>query len=366
MTTIRNDVTVTKLNSTTQTNNTNEVSTNAKNVFPTTTGSTDTTTNFKNKALKAHELDYSDFPKANRGDAAQFAERSLNEVKDLARTFNADFPDAQYQINYSDFPRPEQFPKKNYGGKEEAYGAWKNAVTEWVEDCKQDMNTLRNTNLAELGATLDMYMDEVNKKLDQGFFNMYLQEGVTRDFIIQTYQDLKGDINAVNIALNKKAAEIRAQIVKTGQEIIANDNNNTAGIHNHIRIDGQITRGALEAVGELIREDVRAEGNATRHTVRSESSYTRHTVRAEADKTQEINALSDAISSAINNTDDTRAESTVKSVEQLKSRIVSSQRITHDEKLKLLTKLRNLVIEDDWITSKDLGNILIEARRIAL
>ena len=372
MTTIKSEAIVVPKNQV-PVNSTNNVPTGGKNVFPENVGNSEPTTNFQNKKLKAQELNYSEFPKANRADASQFAERSLNEVKDLARTFNADYPDEPYIVDYNEFPRPEIFQKNNYGGKDKAYTAWKNAVIEWVEDCKQDMDTKRNANMVDLGMTLDMYMSEINEKLDEGFYDMYLEEGLTREFIAETYKQLKGDINAVNVALNKEASRIRAQVKASEGNIIANDNGNTASVHAHIA-------GATDGINNHIEEDgvktrnlVYDETQEIKGEVRKEGQQTRQTVTKTARETQEINDLSNAISNAINNIDrdalglnSPHSEREIQQVEDLKNRIINSTRINHETKVELLEELKEIAIKDDFITPPDLSKVLNKMVTITL
>lgn len=294
------------------------------------------------KKLKANDLDFTGFPKANRQDAALIAERSLNEVRDMARVYNANYPNKPYIANENDFPRPEEFSQKNYGGKDGAYNAWKVAVTEWVEDAKQDMNAKSSANIADLGATLDMYTEEINSKLDRNYFANEIAEGVTRDFIVETYIELKGNLNAVETAVRKEAARIRAEVQDT------EDN-----IKREIESDGDLTRGKIDSTQEELT----------------------NTIKKEAKTSQQISSLSDAISNAINGVKSksfvnpsirVHTERTVQKVEKLKQQIIGSSRINENEKIRLLTKLRDLVIRDNWITTQDLDKISEEVSRIRL
>ena len=96
-------------------------------------------TNVNPTELKAQDLNYESFKKSERSAAFDIANRSLNEVKDKVREFNKDFPLQAFFPPYATFPKPEGFNPKNFGGKDEAFNAWKMAVVEWVEDVKQDI-----------------------------------------------------------------------------------------------------------------------------------------------------------------------------------------------------------------------------------
>lgn len=207
------------------------------------------------KPLKAHDLNYENFPKKNRLDASDYATRSLNEVKDRAREHNNDFPDNAYVVDYSTFPNPEDFEKKQYGGTDKAYSAWKTAVSEWVEDCKQDMVAAKNTNLTSM-------TEKFEKTLQSGFFNLYIQMGITQEEIQTVYEKLNGNINKVKAELDKKAEEIKsnsravgrqvtrnvnATTVAVGQKVIQNSNENTFGLHEHLDYN---TEGVNRHIGD--------------------------------------------------------------------------------------------------------------------
>lgn len=317
---------------------------------------------YNSKKLKASDLNFTSFPKSNRADAAQFAERSLNEVRDKARDFNADYPDKPYFINEKDFPRPEDFPKKNYGGKDMAYNAWKNAVVEWVEDAKQDMDTIKSTNIADLGATIDMYADEINKKLDRNLFANEMQEGVTRQFIIDTYIALKGNMDAVEAAVHKEAARIRAEVQDVGNGLSMQIDDQSRYLHEHIDDSERNIKNAVMDAKIEVADVVTAESEKTNKNI----DEVNQNIDKKSKETQEINALSDAISNAINGVKtksslnpnlSIHTERTIQKVENLKQEIVSSVNVTHQTKVELLTELKDLVIRDNWITSADLDQI---------
>lgn len=334
------------------------------------------------KALKPQDLNFEGFPKSNRLDASEFAGRSLNEVKDAAREFNADFPESPYVVDYSNFPKPEEFSKKNYGGKEEAYSAWKNAVIEWVEDCKQDMVARKSNHIGSM-------TQKFERAMSNGFFNIYLQMGMTRDFIQATYEALQGDITKVKEQLDKKAEEIKHHTSAVGRQVTdkVNDNTNTeiGSVHNHIyQASTDLHNHIYEASNKIvdnnnrnadeIKEAVKEEGMSTRGAIAKEGEK----IREMGQKTREIGALSDAISSALHgNTtgiDVTsctglgirggHTEETCVRAENLKNEIITSTKIDDNKKIELLTKLRDLVTTDDWVTKGNLESIVTEATRI--
>ena len=205
------------------------------NVVPMTSGAETPENTQVKKALKAGDLDYSKFPRANRLDASEFAERSLNEVKDLAREFNKDFPQNPYITDFDSFPRPESYTSKQYGGKDRAYVAWKSAVKEWVEDCKQDMDAGKDVGMQDLASRFE-------QTVQKGFFNLYIQNGMTQQEIFDVYQALEGDINKVKQELDsriKKDGAYTRQVVKDAVAdqanwVVGEVRRESNGIHQHI------------------------------------------------------------------------------------------------------------------------------------
>lgn len=231
-----------------------------------------------------NQLDYSNFPKKNRLDAYDFATRSFNEIKDAAREFNADYPQQPYMPNYSNFPEPKNFTKQVYGGNREAYTAWKSAVKEWVEDCKQDMVTAKSNHIGSMENRLEGMMSS-------GFFQVYMQLGITREEIQQAFEDTKGDINQLKEQLDKRANELRRNI-QAGVASINRNTNQAVGaaidrinantdyraneIHQHIgstedaihdHIEG--SQLLLNEVNRQIQEEIHADGKKTRDQVKA-------------------------------------------------------------------------------------------------
>lgn len=214
------------------------------------------------KPLKAEDLDYSKFPKKNRLDASDFATRSLNEVKDKVREFNSDFPEQPYFPDYSSFPNPESFDKKKYGGSDNAYRAWKNAVTEWVEDCKQDMSAAKSANINSLTRSFE-------RTLNQGFFNLYLQAGITRAEIQEVYEKLNGNMNDVKKALDEKANEIMKNDNRNAAKINGKMDDEATKLHKHLDYNTYDLGCCIRNEGRNTRETVREEGIETRQEIQN-------------------------------------------------------------------------------------------------
>lgn len=179
------------------------------------------------KPLNARNIDYTAFYSDEMKSAKKIAERSLNEVNDLARSFNADFPAKPYSPNYEDFPKPAEFEQFK---KKDRLGLWEDSVTEWVEDCKQDMETQKSNNLANLANLFAA-------KIDRNFIVSCSQFGITQQIMYDMFEQVQGDMQkfnegirrAVNAA-NNAAYACAVQGEKTREELYFA----TGGIHAHI------------------------------------------------------------------------------------------------------------------------------------
>lgn len=221
---------------------------------------------------KAPALNFEGFQKKERAAANELATRSLNEVKDLTRDFNHDFPATAYSPDYTSFPKPDDFSAKNFGGKEKAFVAWKDAVKEWVEDCKQDIQTLKATGIEDL-----------KRQINENFIRSWEIQGLTRDVIMQTLQKVDYDIQAASRELKhtvqneaaKIKSTVRSESARTREtvreeagyihqhigdaeaalhdhienakdDIKSNDNGNTLFVANKIQVDGDKTRTQID------------------------------------------------------------------------------------------------------------------------
>ena len=311
------------------------------------------------KPLKSQDLNYENFPKNSRKDASDYAGRSLNEVKDAARDFNADFPEKPYVVDYDGFPRPEHFHKKNYGGDKQAYEAWKDAVTEWVEDCKQDMATRKSNNLDSLTKNFE-------RAMNNGFFNIYLQMGITRDFIQATYEALDGNMNQIKEKLDKKAQEIMQNSRRVGEQVTSDVEDavydSSDGIHHHI---DDAKKDTISEITDVIDYKNKQQTEELQKTIAAEHRDTRNSIKTAKEETQEINALSTAISAALHDWQDIlRTDDILNKIEAYKLEIIQSTKVDHAKKLELLDKLLNLINTDGFIRDSELEEIVTETRRI--
>ena len=159
------------------------------------------------KPLEAYQIDYSAFAKKERADAKEFAEEKLADLRKVVNQFNLDFPKRQYVIDYSSFPKPENFTQYK---KNEAFDAWKDSVKKWVSARQDEVAGQRSYNL-----------QHVSINIAAGFGALGAQLGFSTEFIAAKLEELGGDVNKLNNCLKK-----------TQQAIIANDNRNAKEIMN--------------------------------------------------------------------------------------------------------------------------------------
>lgn len=224
------------------------------------------------KRFDPNELNYEGFKKKDRAAAFDLATRSLNEVKDLARGYNNDFPSYPYYPKYNEFPNPGDFNAKNLGGKDEAYHAWKAAVVEWVEDAKQDIETKKSKGVENL-------FHGLQKQVYEGFIQVYTMQGLEIAQINAVWNELKGDAKAIKARLDKAVKEINGNTTRVvreeGNVTRYQEALNSADIHHHI--DHSMEANANEH--EYTRKVVEKESRATRKTVVDENVETRSEVR---------------------------------------------------------------------------------------
>lgn len=161
---------------------------------------------------KMPELDYTSFPKKLRAYANDIATRSMNEVKDLVRDFNKNYPATTYNPPYEEFPKPESYSAKNLGGKEAAFNAWKDAVKEWVEDCKQDLQSLKDTG-----------MQDIQKQMQENFITSWTLQGLALETIMEVLErhnnDTKAALQELKNLVQKEGAKTRKTVEKERNHI---------------------------------------------------------------------------------------------------------------------------------------------------
>lgn len=243
---------------------------------------------------KAPALNFEGFQKKERAAANELATRSLNEVKDLTRDFNHDFPATAYSPDYTSFPKPDDFSAKNFGGKEKAFVAWKDAVKEWVEDCKQDIQTLKATGIEDL-----------KRQINENFIRSWEIQGLTRDVIMQTLQKVDYDIQAASRELKhtvqNEAAKIKSTVRSESARTRETVREEAGYIHQHIG-DAEA---ALHDHVENAKEDIKLNDNINTHFVVDEIQVDGDKTRTQIDmnkqEEKEKNELKEKINLALRN-----------------------------------------------------------------
>lgn len=309
------------------------------------------------KPLTANDLDYSNFKKRDRASAAEKARGALDRVKDGVRRFNAE-GNGYYNLDLTTFPRPEKYTKDRYGGKDEALSAWKDDVDEWVGDQEEAMLLLKSNNIGNLA---QQFINAINT----GFFNIYLQMGITRDEIQQVYNELNGNISAIKVELDRKASQIMNHSSSEAQALHQHLDDVDGRLYGDILDAQDVIVGALKDEGESTRGAVNTVGQTISSAITTDGDLTRSAVSKAAQESQEIESLSTAISAALHDSQDVeRWDETLNEVEALKTRIISSNKINHAKKMELLNKLLNLINTDACITDGDLEAIHTETKDI--
>ena len=232
------------------------------------------------------KLDYTSFPKKFRAFANELATRSQNEVKDLARDFNKNYPATPYIVNfvnYSDFPKPEDFSAKNLGGKEAAYYAWSSAVKEWVENCKQDMQSMKDTGIKEL-----------SNQISKGFIQSWINQGIAMGVILDTLEKHDNDMKAAT-------EELKSIVQKEHAKTRGTVKSEATKTRKNIEDNADYLNFRLKSEGEYAREVVRSEGEQTRDEVEAQAVKTRQNIEENKQEEAKKNELREKINLALRN-----------------------------------------------------------------
>jgi len=271
----------------------------------------------------------------------ELAKETLEDAKRMVLLHKTSNESSNFELDFATFPKPENY---NDIKKAEIIENFEKDLARWLNN-----ETLRiASDVATQKGSVVEALEKINETIDQQALNLYLRMGYTEAFIYHCFQMAKGDLNQLARIIKQEAAKTRATVEQNTDEVIE-----------VVKQEGGSTRQFVEEDNVKTRRLVQENkiNTSINHAV------TRGTVNQRAKETQEINALSSAISAAINNTDDSRAETTVQKVEVLKQSIINNSKLSHSEKIDKLENLRQLVINNDYITQAHLNKIAGEDSR---
>lgn len=180
----------------------------------------DNTALTSNQTFTPDKLSYKTFGKNNSVEASTFARDNVDKVVDAVRTFNNDFPNVNYEINYENFPNPEDYKDHK---KEDAFNQWKDAVIKWNENCIQDLNEKRiayDNNLAE----------KFKASVTKNTISLYEQFNITERDLFAAYIEVGGDRQLFNNKINEMFLEARNKATDTPSDTQEPQNNNPSDI----------------------------------------------------------------------------------------------------------------------------------------
>ncbi len=212
------------------------------------------------KELKVEDIDFTAFAKGKRDAAAAVVSMVLANVKQMAKDYNYNYPCVPYFPDYENFPVPENFNPKNYGGKDEAYYTWETSVRAWENNVKDDIKKLNTQSESQK-------MFGLQRQIYEGFINVYTQLGLNREQINEVCKHFAGNQVEIKNALNQMRDQIRQEGAFTRATVV---------------VDGHITRGRVVAENLETRATVRDEAadavSDIRETVRNEVHGAREAV----------------------------------------------------------------------------------------
>lgn len=301
-------------------------SVNAQNVNTQGVGTTvQTGTNFNQYGNDIENFEK--FKGNDKHDAMRMTATAANDVKKAYMQLQHEFPDVA--IAFDPMPDP-----KTCGKKREGFFNYQLLLEQWKGEALQKIADARETTTRQMG-------------------------------------------NEIIANSNKNAAFNAEVTVATGEAVMANDDMNTAilakqvdGVEDAVHTEGKKTRGAVHAEGaatrnavyqegKMTRDVVHMEGAATRNTVRKEGVYTRNVVRDEADmtrdevryenaktrdtveltakQTQELDGISQKITTNFSS-GQVHTQNTIDRVNNMRNQILQSN-IPYEQKKELLTHL---------------------------
>jgi len=261
----------------------------------------------------------------------------LESANSLVKLHKASHPTSNYEVDFTGFPTPERF------------------------------ETYKKKNI------LNEFEKELFRWLDKIEDDLFLNIGEQKEKIHERLDNINTQIEGLNENIKKEGELTRSTTKDVVQEVAIQIDEHVQGIHENIDNSERNIKNAVMDAKIEVADVVTAESKRTNENI----DKVNQNIDKKSEEIEEINALSDAISSAISVTEgktifgfgDTSKEhrdKIIEEVEKLKSNIINSKIISHQEKVRLLTKLRDLVINDEWITKKELKELLQETSQINL
>lgn len=261
----------------------------------------------------------------------------LESANSLVKLHKASHPTSNYEVDFTGFPTPERF------------------------------ETYKKKNI------LNEFEKELFRWLDKIEDDLFLNIGEQKEKIHERLDNINTQIGGLNENIKKEGELTRSTTKDVAQKVAIQIDEHVQGIHENIDDSERNIKNAVMDAKIEVADVVTAESEKTNKKI----DEVNQNIDKKSEEIEEINALSDAISSAINVTEgktifgfgDTSKEhrdKIIEDVEKLKSNIINSKIISHQKKVDLLTKLRDLVINDEWITKKELKELLQETFQINL
>lgn len=247
------------------------------------------------KNLNTYGKDITNFEKFkgnDKHDAMRMTNVAANDVKKAYMQLQHEFPNVA--IQFEPMPNP-----KTCGKRREGFFTYQQQLEDWKDMALTQIANARETSVVDVAAAV---VSAVNTNTDA---NASMNAGVT----------IAG-VGAINANLDEQ----------------------TENINETIKKEGAATRHTVRQEGIETRRTVENESDAIKTTVEVEHEFTREEIAQKAKETQEIESLSNKISDSLTQNNRVHTGKTIRTVEAMRDRIISS-RLPHNDKKALLNDL---------------------------
>lgn len=247
------------------------------------------------KNLNTYGKDITNFEKFrgnDKHDAMRMTNVAANDVKKAYMQLQHEFPNVVIQFE----PMPDP---KTCGKRREGFFTYQQQLEDWKDMALTQIANARET------STVDVAQAAVNAVNENSDANAAMNAGVT---------------------------------VAAAGAINANLDEHVENINENIDKEGAATRHTVRQEGIETRRTVENESDAIKTIVEVEHEFTREEIAQKAKETQEIESLSNKISDSLTHNNVLHTGNTIRTVEGMRDRIISSN-LSHNEKKELLNDL---------------------------
>lgn len=265
------------------------------------------------KNLNTYGKDITNFEKFrgnDKHDAMRMTNVAANDVKKAYMQLQHEFPNVAIQFE----PMPDP---KTCGKRREGFFTYQQQLEDWKDMALTQIANARETSTVDIAAAA---VSVVNENSDT---NAAMNADVTIAAAGAINANLDEKVESINENIDSEAAATRNTVIREAR--------NTRDI---VHVDGKYTRDVVRSNADEIKSTVEEEHNSTKKEIANK-----------AKETQEIESLSNKISDSLTYSNRIHMGNTIRTVEGMRDRIISSN-LSHKEKKELLNDLASWADQD--------------------